>query len=99
MTKRQIEKQLAEFGLRLERRARDFVEQPNGESWIAHWIIRPDTVGSCMAREVTPLRRLADAEDVIDRLQIDRDLAEQTHGERIFAWASDEGFNPGHRRT
>jgi isopropylmalate/homocitrate/citramalate synthase len=70
MTKTQIEKRLADFGLRLEKRnPAQFVEDADG-NWFAHWIIRPDTIGSCMANEVTPLRRLADAEDVIDYREI-----------------------------
>src|SRR6266478_1892182 len=81
MTRRQIEKALNKFDLRLARRkSGHFVERPNGESWVARWIIRPDTVGSCMARDVTPLRRLADAEDIIERLEIERDLAETAGG-------------------
>jgi hypothetical protein len=79
MTKRQIEKALNDFGLRLERRYHYFVEDGNGH-WLANWIIRPDTIGSCMQREVTPLHRLADAEDVIDRLEINRDLRELNAG-------------------
>jgi hypothetical protein len=60
MTKAQIQKRLAALGLRLER---------NGRSWI----VRPDTIGSCMAREVIPLRYLADAEAVIDYREIRQD--------------------------
>jgi hypothetical protein len=71
MTKREIlRKRLGALGLRLEPRIPPrFVEDPQG-NWFTRWIIRPDTIGSCMAKEVIPLRRLADAEDVVDRLAL-----------------------------
>ncbi len=71
MTKREIEKRLGEFGLRLERcNPTQFVEDTERGNWHARWIVRPDTIGSCMAKEVTPLRRLADLSDVIDYREI-----------------------------
>ena len=69
MTRRELERRLRALGLRLERNAQ-FVERPNGESFTARWQIRPDTVGSCMAREIVPLRRLAEAEAVLDMREI-----------------------------
>ena len=73
MNKRQIERRLGELGLRLEVSGQ-FVEDSERGNWRARWIVRPDTIGSCMAREVVPLRRLADAADVIDCVEIMRGI-------------------------
>ena len=59
MTKQQIEQRLRTLGLRLERDGRD-------------WIVRPDTVGSCMARQVVELRTLAEAADLVDMREIQK---------------------------
>ena len=63
MTKQQIERRLKTLGLRLERNGRQ-------------WIVRPDTIGSCMARSVVELRTLAEAAELVDLREI---LARETH--------------------
>jgi hypothetical protein len=85
MTKRQLEKAWLARGCCLEAR-RELVEDSFNGNWFSRWIVRPDTVGSCMARDVSHYRSLAEVEEALDRAEIMMPLDEMIE------------LNAGHRR-